>query len=61
MQFCGQDTFSLIATCEANNINSFAYLNWIQKNWKDVQANPVKYLPWNFKIDTEKIKLENAV
>ncbi len=47
--------FSLIATCEANNINSFAYLNWIQKNWKDVQANSAKYLPWNFKIDTEKI------
>jgi hypothetical protein len=28
--------FSVVATCEANDINSFAYLNWIQKNWKDV-------------------------
>ena len=53
--------FSLIATCEANNINSFDYLNWIQKNWKDVKENPAKYLPWNFKIDTEKIKLKNAI
>ncbi len=49
--------FSLIATCEANNINSFEYLNWIQKNWKEVQANPAKYVPWNFKIDTEKIAI----
>ena len=49
------DMFSLIATCTANNINSFEYLNWIQKSWKDVQANPDKYLPWNFKIYTEKI------
>ena len=49
------DMFSVIATCEVNNINSFEYLNWIQKNWKEVQCNPVKYLPWHFKIDTEKI------
>lgn len=47
--------FSLIATCEANSINSFGYLNWIQKNWKEVQANPEKFLPWHFKIETEKI------
>lgn len=53
--------FSLIATCEANNINSFAYLNWIQRNWKDVQANPAKYLPWNFKMDTGKITHKVAV
>lgn len=47
--------FSLIATCEANGVNSFAYLNWIQHNWQDVQSSPYKYLPWNFKIETEKI------
>lgn len=47
--------FSLIATCEANNINSFEYLNWIQHNWQDVRENPAKYLPWHFKIHTERI------
>jgi len=48
----------LVWSFTANNINSFAYLNWIQKNWKDVQTNPAKYLPWNFKIDTEKIAVK---
>ncbi len=51
--------FSLIATCEANGVNSFAYLNWIQHNWQDVQSSPCKYLPWNFKnikvVDNDKI------
>jgi len=49
------DMFSLVATCEANGINAFLYLNWIQENWKQVQANPEAYLPWCFKNETEKI------
>lgn len=49
------DLFSLVSTCEANGINAFAYLNWIQVHWKKVQAEPQTYLPWCFKQDTEKI------
>ena len=49
------DLFSLVSTCEANKVNAFEYLNWIQVNWKDVQAHPEQYLPWHFKIYTEKI------
>jgi transposase len=49
------DLFSLVATCEANGINAFAYLNWIQVHWKAVQATPQAYLPWCFEQETEKI------
>lgn len=49
------DLFGLVATCEANGINAFAYLNWIQVHWKAVQENPQAYLPWCFEQDTEKI------
>lgn len=51
------DLFSLVSTCEANKINAFEYLNWIQLNWKNVQEHPEQYLPWHFKIDTEKIAI----
>lgn len=49
------DLFSLVATCEENKVNAFAYLNWLQKNWKAVQANPACFLPWHFEQDTEAI------
>lgn len=49
------ELFSLVSTCEANGINAFAYLNWIQVHWKDVQENPDLYLPWCFEQDTEDI------
>lgn len=49
------DLFSLVSTCEANKINAFEYLNWIQRNWQAVQDNPEHYLPWHFKQATEKI------
>jgi transposase len=39
---------SLIATCEAANINIFKYLAWIQENKSKVKADPGKFLPWNF-------------
>jgi len=49
------DLFSLVSTCEANGINAFEYLTWIQIHWKAVQKNPEHYLPWCFKQDTERI------
>ena len=49
------DLFSLMATCEVNGVNAFAYLNWIQVHWKEVQREPQAYLPWCSKQDTEKI------
>ncbi len=49
------DLFSLVVTCESNGINAFAYLNWLQINWKQVQAEPHRFLPWHFKNETEDI------
>lgn len=49
------DMFSLVVTCESNGINAFAYLNWIQVHWKQVQAEPHLFMPWHFKNETEKI------
>jgi transposase len=49
------DLFTLVATCEENGINAFMYLNWIQVNWKQVQATPHLFLPWHFKNETEAI------
>ena len=40
---------SIIATCSANGVNAFEYLNALQQNADDVKAHPEKYLPWNFK------------
>jgi hypothetical protein len=39
---------SIVRTCEANSINGFAYLNWIQDNWIKVQKDPGNYLPWKY-------------
>ena len=47
--------FSLVYTCERNGINAYAYLNWLQKHWLAARREPEKYLPWHFRIETEKI------
>lgn len=47
---------SIVRTCEANDINGFAYLNWIQANWTKVQKDASNYLPWKYlkyRNDTE--------
>jgi hypothetical protein len=49
------DLFSVVRTCEENGVNAFQYLNWIQRNWKVVQAEPGRFLPWHFNTDTERI------
>jgi hypothetical protein len=38
---------SLVATCSANGVNPFDYLNRLQRNADDVKAQPKKYLPWH--------------
>lgn len=45
--------FSIVYTCEKNEINAFAYLTWIQDNWRQVIKAPAQYLPWHFKMTTE--------
>jgi hypothetical protein len=42
------DLFSIVETCKSNAINPVLYLNWLQDNWQQVQANPSQYLPWHF-------------
>ena len=39
---------SIVKTCEANGINAFAYLNWLQDNWRDVQRDASKYVPFAY-------------
>ena len=39
---------SIIATCEANSVNAFAYLNWIQSNWQKVQKASQGFMPWDY-------------
>ena len=45
-------------TCWENGINPYAYLNWIQENYKQVAATPEKYLPWcyNQYIDSKNFR-----
>lgn len=40
---------SILATCKANDVNPFIYLNTIQKNHNAVQQKPGDWLPWNYK------------
>ena len=44
--FVGDIILSILKTCEANNIDSYAYLNYIQKNKDAVKKDPGSYLPW---------------
>jgi len=37
---------SIIATCSANEVNVFEYLQWLQRESEAVKAEPEKYLPW---------------
>lgn len=47
--------FSIVYTCEQNNINAYAYLNWLQENWFAANREPEKFLPWHLPIQTELI------
>ena len=38
----------IVRTCEANGINGFAYLNWVQANWVKVRKDASNYLPWKY-------------
>ena len=40
---------SIVRTCEANKINAFAYLNWLQTNWQKIQKGAQGgYMPWDY-------------
>ena len=45
----GDCLMGIIYTCQQNNINSFDYLNTIQRHAVSVAANPALWLPWNYK------------
>jgi len=40
---------SLIHTCELNGANSFHYLTELQRHAPEVTANPVDWMPWNYR------------
>ncbi len=46
----GDIILSILKTCEANNIDSYSYLNHIQNNKEDVKKNPENYLPWKINL-----------
>jgi len=39
---------SIVRTCEANKVNAFGYLNWIQDNSKEIQRGATGYMPWDY-------------
>jgi hypothetical protein len=39
---------SLVATCQASQVNCFKYLAWLQENKSQVKAHPENFLPWHF-------------
>jgi len=49
--FVGDIILSTLKTCEANKVDPFEYLSFIQKNREAVKANPEKFLPWNFLLE----------
>jgi transposase len=48
----GDVLLSTINTCRLNDVNSEEYLIAIQANAKQVNQNPEKWLPWNYKQNT---------
>jgi len=42
----GDVILSLIKTCESNQINTFEYLVWLQKNKDELKKNPSAFMPW---------------
>ena len=49
---------SIVKTCDANGINAFKYLNWIQDHWVEARKNAMGYTPFayaRYMKDTELI------
>ncbi len=44
----GDVVTSVIATASESGINVFDYFTTLQRNSKQVKANPENYLPWNY-------------
>lgn len=42
---------SLIQTCRANEINPFDYMLAVSRNAKAAQADPGRWLPWNYQLN----------
>lgn len=39
---------TLIHTCELNGVNSFEYLNVLQRNAAEIRRRPAAWMPWNY-------------
>lgn len=39
---------SIIKTCEGVGVSPHDYMNWVQKNAKEVRKDPSRFLPWKF-------------
>jgi len=46
----GDIILSILKTCEANKVDPYQYLNFVQQNAEEVKANPSKFFPWNVKF-----------
>jgi hypothetical protein len=44
----GDMYMSVIRTCDMNDVNSFEYLNALQRHAAEVRADPAAWLPWNY-------------
>jgi transposase len=51
---------SLIHTCELNKVNPFEYLTELQKHSNELSANPVDWMPWNYRETLERIDVTNT-
>jgi hypothetical protein len=40
---------SLIHTCELSNVNSFDYLTALQRHARELNAEPARWMPWNYR------------
>ena len=41
---------SLIYTCELNGVNSFDYLNELERHADELASHPESWMPWNYRI-----------
>jgi transposase len=51
---------TLIHTARLNNANAFDYLTELLKHAPQVAARPADWMPWNYRLQIEPVKLEQA-
>lgn len=51
---------TLIHTCELEGINTFDYLVEVQRHAAEVEANPDRWMPWNFRKTLADLEVDSA-